>query len=229
MVTNRKVDSGYVAQYYDRVAWKVPYLGDSFACRVDAKLGERGLDIDARSLAVYLFNAFKMMFADEGPPTLPDNVASLIKAGQVHYIRKSFTQLLRLVRRRFAAGWDMIMDDLVSMIEMDETLILGMNSMQDFHSHCYMNELRETKMLKPSRGVLEAMFSSQPILKHWKQVPELVCVVIDVPISALGVMTDPSVHRGASNTARGAFAIQCEIESRGGCFIFPTFRLCGER
>ncbi|KAJ3209479.1 hypothetical protein HDU67_006178 [Dinochytrium kinnereticum] len=216
---------GYAAQYHDRIAWKRCWLADGAAVGLGyGDVGDRPMGIDARQLATYLYNTFLAMFADDGVADaetmrlLLKDPTVIRRVSLVHYVRKSFVQLLKLVRRRFMADWLHIIDDLTSMIEMNKTLILGMNYYQDMCAHLFMTDLYSADLLRPSDNRLSPIKVTDHILRHWPTpLPFLVCITLIVPRKHLTVLNDPAARRGVH-------IIQCELHSQLGLNYFSDIQ-----
>ncbi|KAG2074779.1 hypothetical protein BDR04DRAFT_1229044 [Suillus decipiens] len=140
--------SEHASQNFERLAWK--FIGGAEKLLTDL---DCPINISAEQLAGVFFNIYLNMFSHE-------NVARSI----IHYHRRSFVEILNVVKRRVITDWDSTMNMLHGKILNDRTLMLGINFYQDLC--CQLHLL----------GVFDVYW-----LSLQEMLPQTVCVVLVVP------------------------------------------------
>ena len=202
-------------QFHERIAWKIPYFGDSIALR------ECGKSIIHPSfsplpLARLLFDMYYRMFADEDllemlqSRAIPDSI--------IHYHRGTFASLLGFVKSRVQTDWTSVMEHLFDLLHADHKLILGSNNYQEL---CCQLAIRGTycvDALVPGFA-LPGIDWSKTRFRGWTNIPPVSCLIIVVPRDKIKVLEDMSPGE------IGSPMLQCEI--RGSSFhnIFSSIQI----
>lgn len=174
-------------QYYERLVWKRP-----------SQLARPGLNtivsFEQTQLGGLLFNMYLQMFRYENVlgllGTKPS--ATLMRdQSTVHYSRRTLALLIHELKRRIAVDWDKVVDNLLTRIEHDKSLLLGMVCYQDLLCELHLLGIYSAETFLPG-PYLSANKAVSPF-KDWLSVPPVVCVVFSVPRSSLNRLDEPSL------------------------------------
>jgi hypothetical protein len=162
--------------FYDLLSWKKTLK--------QKKSTDEPLRCNADQLGDFFFAMYLKMFADENEKETLQNASMgrLQWSEALHYSRHSFVAFLDLAKSRVETDWTKTMKHLISRIESDQTLHMGLNNYQDL---CCSLHLRKVESCLPH--VLQA---SSYLFQGWKDVPKVVCVVLVVPRQSLKYVED---------------------------------------
>ncbi|KAF7971953.1 hypothetical protein HWV62_19417 [Athelia sp. TMB] len=176
-------------QYHERVAWKIPYLGDAVAvsqhqCRIHPSW-------DPSQLARLLFDVYYHMFIDEDTAQKLKNLATHSLGDSImHYHRSTFVAFLALVKSRTDTDWTPVMESIFDHLHTDRRLILGTNGYQELCCQLHVQNVYSIEMFQPGGGI--PINRSIGKFRGWLQVPPVICVVLKVPRSKLKILEDMS-------------------------------------
>lgn len=181
--------------FQHRLAWKRPstLVPDGNAL---------SLIVEPSSLGRFLFSVYLKMFSNERPGFF----------GLLHHTRTTFAVFLKTVKLRLSpsTSWCLVMDRLLSLIEMDCTLLIGRNNYQDF---CCQMHLLNVYTVSPLQDItMHTLIRPSMIYQNhfhdWKEVPTFVCLTLLVPRDRIQVVLDskpatPTLlcHIGESSTS----------------------------
>ncbi|KAJ8508475.1 hypothetical protein ONZ45_g9247 [Pleurotus djamor] len=213
------------AQYHERAAWRRPERLQ------DSKAPPPSLDFEPKQLGTLLFAMYSTMFAFENTMNALRNpsIQSVRQASLVHYVRGTFTALLRLIRHRVnGSTWSSALDFFLEKVLHDRSILMGMNYYQDFACHLYRSGLWDSLdvhiNLSPSNDYFH-------LFRGWSSVPLTAKVILRVPRSSLAVLA------AAENVGtpvlvadtNGAFGSNAVFSSLNAFFGEVTFDGQGEQ
>jgi hypothetical protein len=169
-IVHRSLDA---TQNHERLAWKFIGGAEKFLTDLDCPI-----DIAPEQLAGVFLDIYLNMFSHE-------NVArrlTLTKlSGIVHYHRRSFVEILSVVKRRVITDWGSTMNMLHRKIQNDKTLITGRNFYQDLCCQLHLLGVFDVDWLSLQK-VQEVHRVRRPfVFRDWKTLPQMLCVVLIVP------------------------------------------------
>ncbi|KAG0708170.1 hypothetical protein DFH29DRAFT_893366 [Suillus ampliporus] len=199
-------------QNHERLAWKV--IGGAEKLMTDL---DRPIDIAPEQLASALFNIYLGMFPHE-------NVArkmAMIKQssalsqlyGVVHYHRRSFAEILGVVKKRVITEWDPTMNILHDKIQNDRTLLTGMNFYQELCCQLHLRGVFTVDWMSLQKAQEMHRVERPVIFRDWKTLPQTVCVLLIVPRNRLRVLL-PDLDQA------GTPVLQCNL---GGTMTSNAF------
>ena len=198
-------------QYQERLAWKIPHLGDAIGQHL---VGEEMLypTFDPFDLAKLLISIYHKMFQHENMMRIFQLPGSLLNS-LLHYDRGTFVALLSLVKSRVHTNWDVVMDHIFDMMHTDQKTILGTNFYQDFCCQLFVRGVYTVDIYKkpPTSDFMRTM-----LFRDWARVPPLVCVLLVIPKEKLAVLNRPNV---------GTPILQCDVRSETFHNIFSEIQI----
>ncbi|KAG1861891.1 hypothetical protein C8R48DRAFT_710594 [Suillus tomentosus] len=161
-------------QNHERLAWKLIGGAEKLLTDLDCPI-----DIPAEQLAGVFFNIYLNMFSHEN---VRRRLAMAKKSlsGIIHYHRRSFVEILSVVKRRVITDWDSTMNMLHDKIRNDRMLITGMNFYQELCCQLHLLGVFDVDWLSlplPEVHRVERPF----VFRNWKVLPKFLCVVLVVP------------------------------------------------
>jgi hypothetical protein len=201
--------SGGESQFHERISWKWPSLGDLSCASEIARIST----FDAPQLARILFEIYLEMFSDENIAKALQNIGrrGLSARPLIHYIRGTFVSLLAVVKGRVATDWRVMIDHLMTMIELDHTLLMGGNNYQELCCLLHIHQVYSTPtFLNPVVPLGR--------LRKWNDIPPVVCVVLVVPRKVIKVLEE------IDGDLLGTPIIQCETRGSGYHNIFSSIQ-----
>ncbi|KAG2142218.1 uncharacterized protein EDB93DRAFT_1208843 [Suillus bovinus] len=160
-------------QNHERLVWRLIGGAEKLLTDLDCPIG-----IAAEQLAGVFFNIYLNMFSHEN---VLGRLATKKLPGIVHYHRRSFVEILSVVRRRVITDWDSTMNMLHGKIQNDRTLLTGMNSYQDLCCQLHLLGVFDVDWLSLQK-VQEMHRVERPfVFRNWKVLPQTLCVVLVVP------------------------------------------------
>ena len=202
------------AQYYERIAWKAPFMGDPLAIQADV---DRHLSFDAKPLAKLLLSIYLKMFADEDTSRMMQNISqkTINTRSIIHYVRGTFAGFLNIVKDRVQTDWPIVMDALHDFLVEDRKLLVGLNNYQDLCCQLHLLGVHSVGPLLPNQVVIK-FDKSQGRFRRWTSVPSVVCVVLSVPRTKVKVLEDTHVDH------IGTPVIHCEVRGAHSHGIFSS-------
>lgn len=184
MLDSKKPDTQ--KQLHNRLAWKNDSHMTGYAG------GRPKLSIEAKALAIIVFQLYLQMFSSEMLPIGSKNFLATMRDSTYNpYHRGSFVTLLKLVRSRVQTDWSAMMMELMKQIPQDRKLILASNQMQELcvqlHIQGVYTEEWVLDELKPEQGNL--------LFKGWAAIPPAVAVTVIVPKEAID-----RLYKGSKNS-----------------------------
>jgi hypothetical protein len=163
--------------FQQRLAWKRPSTlvpdGDGLS-----------LVVEPSSLGRFLFSVYLKMFSNENPGSF----------GLLHHTRTTFAVFLQTVKLRLSpsTSWELVMHHLLRFIEMDRTLLPGLNSYQDF---CCQMHLLNVYTVLPLQDItlhprIRPSMIYQSHFHDWKEVPTFVYLTLLVPRNRIQAVLD---------------------------------------
>lgn len=206
-------------QFHERMAWKVVSLGDPVAAAHDSDVN-RPLVYNPEQLAKFLFAIYLKMFSAEDVVSKLKKTPSLhdiTEMSIVHYTRSSFATLLHFVKARTSLHWGKVINEVISMIERDRQLLMGLNNYQGFITQLHLLGVEtEIPILQPNQKIIPVN-TRVGKFRGWSSVPPLVCVVLTVPRNTLKPLTDFEAADIGSPT------LKCEVQSPDGHNVLYDF------
>ena len=208
-------------QYRMRVSWKYPQFSDANVVGVLATSTRSDIQVrfEAKELAVYLFDIYKTMFANEDLSKLTAQMTDIHSGHPMfklqRYTRAGMVALLRLVRATVQVNWEQTMQIFSNHLETDRSLIVGSNSFQEFYVHLHNLGVWTNSSLKSSpnqlRGGLGLSLRQTSIeegILAGDNSPPVVHLVLVVPRAKLTVFTGktpdqigtPALHISVAQT-----------------------------
>jgi hypothetical protein len=154
-------------QYHERIAWKVPHLGDPVAVR---ECGESTLypSYDPSQLTKLLFDIYYHMFADENISHKLQKLQSLTLVEPItHYNRGTFAALLGLIKSRVKTNWIVVMENIFQLLHNDRKLLLGSNNYQELCCQLYLRGVYCVEPLRPNPTCLDHINWSKGRFQGW--------------------------------------------------------------
>ncbi|KAL1663362.1 hypothetical protein GGF50DRAFT_89416 [Schizophyllum commune] len=193
-------------QYHQHISWKLPASGDQAA--LESGVSAQPIAIDPASLCDVLFKLYLHMFSDENMSKQFANLSvhTIKECSLVMYVRASFAALLKLVKARVATDWRRTMEMLVSRIQDDRTLVMGMCYFQDLWTSVHLMGVYTADFLTPT---FASPIPTRPVLfAEWRKTPAVAFVVMRVPRSALQRLESLDADM------IGTPILQCEVATR---------------
>ncbi|KAG1731075.1 uncharacterized protein EDB91DRAFT_1330420 [Suillus paluster] len=215
-------------QNHERLTWKV--IGGAEKLVTD--LGH-SINIAPEQLAGVLFNIYLSMFSHENilqkVAMLKQQSSSPIRlSGVRHYHRRSFAEILGVVKRRVVTEWDPTMNMLLRKIQDDKTLVIGMNFYQDLCCQLHLCGVFTVDWMSLQQAQGMHRLEKPVVFCDWKTLPQTVCVVLVVPRDCLQPLL-PDLDRA------GTPVLQCFLggEATSNMFscintVFGTVKISGE-
>ncbi|KAG2360664.1 hypothetical protein BDR07DRAFT_1461887 [Suillus spraguei] len=189
---------------HERLAWKL--LGGAGKDVTDL---DRPIDIAPKQLAGVLFNVYLDMFFYQNlarSMTMIKRTSSSVTFSDIHYHRRSFVDILSVVKRRVIAdSWALTMSMLYDKISADRTLQMGRNFYLDLCCQLHLHGIFTADMLSLPKVQEAHQLSRSIILRNWKTLPPTLCVVLVVPRDRLQPLF-PALDQA------GSAVLQCEVK-----------------
>ncbi len=146
------------------------------------------LSIEAHTVSDLLFKFYLNLFAVEAGRDLARNItpANMKRASTVHYVRRNYVWLLALIQDRVHTDWPRAMEILMDRIEDDKQLTMGMNYFQDLCCEMHQQKMFTVEYLRYS----DRHTSRNGVFRRWLTIPTVVCLVVEIPTSALKPLKD---------------------------------------
>ncbi|KAG2153345.1 hypothetical protein DEU56DRAFT_774736 [Suillus clintonianus] len=214
-------------QNHERLAWKL--IGGAERLVTDLSCP---IDIAPAQLAGVLFNIYLNMFSHENMmrklAMATQSPATTRLSLIVHYHRRSFVEILGVVKGKVVTEWDSTMNMLHDKIQNDRTLITGMNFYQDLCCQLHLLGVFTVGWLSPPQ-MQEMQRAARPLVfRNWKTLPQTVCVVLVVPRDRLQPLL-PDLDEA------GTPVLQCDLRGVGtsnafSCIntVFGTVKISGK-
>ncbi|KAG1781868.1 hypothetical protein EV702DRAFT_961800 [Suillus placidus] len=167
-------------QNHERLAWKLIGGAEKLLTDLDCPI-----DIAPEQLAGVFLNIYLNMFSHENVvrrlAMVKQSPESIKLSGIIHYHRRSFVEILGVVKRRVITDWDSTMNMLHGKIQNDRTLMTGMNFYQDLCCQLHLLGVFDVDWLSLKK-VQEVHRVERPfVFRDWKTLPQTLCVVLVVP------------------------------------------------
>ena len=186
-------------QFRMRVSWKYPQFSDASVGRSTGSSLQ--IRFEAKELADYFFDLYRMMFAHEDVSKLTAQIARMSvgphSVDLQRYTRAGMAALLRLARAIIQVDWEQTMRIFSNHLETDRSLIVGSNSLQELYVHLHNLGVWTTDCLKCSPYQLHGGFglslrprSSEKGILAADDIPSIIHLVLVVPREKLTIFTD---------------------------------------
>ena len=176
-------------RFHQSITWKRPCSVVPYLAPTHPEIEEPPLLVcDELFLAKFLFSVYMEMFSEENTTKLVNKTLTTYKNKNIHYIRTSFVEFICLIKKCVQADWTKAMELLVDLLEVDKTLLLGMNNYQDLICQFYLYGLYTIDTLR--WGKVALMKSPGDSFDGWQDVPPVVSVVLVVPRQHLKVLEE---------------------------------------
>jgi hypothetical protein len=179
-----KALSAEVPQYQERLVWRRPTTGDSFASALNPPTQ---VTFEPLSLAKLLLKIYFRMFSNDDLMSGLADSKSITELSIVHYIRETFVALVATIKRRVIVDWETTLSMFIALLETTKSPFgpLGMR----FHYH---QELCARLHLA---GIHTVFAMTKDVAKKgrfqgWRQVPPTVSVTLVVPRERIQVLLD---------------------------------------
>ncbi|KAK0243383.1 hypothetical protein EDD85DRAFT_325699 [Armillaria nabsnona] len=174
------------------------------------------LSIEAHTVSDLLFKFYLNLFAVEAGRDLARNItlANMKRASTVHYVRRNYVWLLALIQDRVHTDWPRAMEILMDRIEDDKQLTMGMNYFQDLCCEMHQQKMFTVEALRYS----DRHTSRNGVFRRWLTIPAVVCLVVEIPTSALKPLKD-------CGESAGTLLLQCDVvtENMHNALCTPQF------
>ncbi|KAF8885786.1 hypothetical protein BD779DRAFT_1673506 [Infundibulicybe gibba] len=190
------------SQLHERMSWK---WTEFISSTVNPTRCNVTLEFDAKQLAIFLFNIYQQMFAEESKPG-----ADVVK---IVYSRASFSFLLLAVMTRTRQIWSDVLSHLILLIGSNRKLLFGVYKYQDFCCQLHIHNLHSVESIRDP-----AFLGSQTDLSLFKNhptIPPLTCIVLRVPREKISVIE--KMHTGTP-------ILHCQVFGPGFLDMFSSIR-----
>ncbi|KAG1740870.1 uncharacterized protein EDB91DRAFT_1328959 [Suillus paluster] len=170
----------HAPQNHERLAWKMIGGAEKLVTDLD-----RPIDITPEQLAGVLFNIYLGMFSHENMgrkmAMLTQSPALVQLSGIIHYHRRSFAEVLGVIKRRVITAWDPTMNILLDKIQNDRNLLTGMNFYQELCCQLHLRGVFTMDWMSLQKAQEMHRVERPVVFRGWKTLPQTVCVVLVVP------------------------------------------------
>ena len=207
----------------NRINWRL-------SSGLDPALPKIKLGCDPEALANVLLEVYLEMFVFESiayfERMLQSTPYGRFRCPQPRYTRASFVQFLAYLRSRVSVDWNALMSHLCRLIETDEKLMLGPNSIRDFYLQLHLRglydrfpfgETMQSLRNVPSFPTLSSYRHSEGILRY-ADPPMTTCLIITIPRRKLKIVYNACVDSGQ----RMNMIFQIHIMSKGEANTFSS-------
>ncbi|PPR04635.1 hypothetical protein CVT24_011853 [Panaeolus cyanescens] len=190
-------ESVKASQRHEMVEWRIPDGGivnrnDSCSTVISSP------SCDPTALAQFLFSLYLKMFSTEDM----QHTFKAMRTAQTLwsrfndmslplYTRESFVAVLAFLKGNIHTDWNDTMDQLLTLIETDKSLLLGSNYFQDLACHLF---LRNIFVFDSFKAPFISSIARPSVFRHWTSIPPVVAVVLKVPRQSLLPLEKESVH-----------------------------------
>lgn len=218
-------EAGAQQQYRMRIPWTYPESTDPVITRSADDFAASTLEVEwaPHALSAYLFTLYLTMFAHENPANLVSRlermtITSPYSTDMQRYTRAAMVALLRIIKLRVVTDWNKTMELLIERIEMDRSLLVGSNSIQELYMYlCYFGIWTSQVLRHGPKQVtdipgfsLQSRRGESGLLAE-EMVPALVHLILVVPRERLRVFTSenpdtmgsPALHLSITQEAPG--------------------------
>ncbi|KAG1742546.1 hypothetical protein EDB19DRAFT_621200 [Suillus lakei] len=170
----------HATQHHERLTWKLIGGAEKLVTDLD-----RPIDLSPEQLAGILFNVYLDMFFHQNMvrrmTMIKRSPSSIRIFGNIHYHRRSYAEILGVVKRRVITEWAQTMSMLHDKILGDRTLMTGMNFYQDLYCQLHLLGVFTVEWMSLQK-VQEVYRVERPVIfRDWKALPQTVCVVLVIP------------------------------------------------
>ncbi|KAL8859677.1 MAG: hypothetical protein Q9178_003791 [Gyalolechia marmorata] len=219
--TSRAVQSQKQSQYRLRVHWRSPDVQPSLACWASESKGKisRRVEADPEGLAAWLFSVYRKMFAKEDVSNLFP-AALRMQSNQYstdiqRYTRAAIVALIRVIKTKVLTDWDRMMGTFLDMVEMDRSLLVGSNSLQELNMHLALFGVWTLPVLAKGPRRVQKTFnlplrprSNVEGLLGGVDPPSIVHIVLSVPRKCLDIFRKTSATPGMHIAVKQQFGAQ---------------------
>ncbi|KAF8846769.1 hypothetical protein BDZ45DRAFT_812071 [Acephala macrosclerotiorum] len=202
-------------QMFCRIGWKC--MAPTSNCTAYSKVHFKPAD-----LASIIHQVYRNMFRHEDVGKFFSNLklSVLYNNSNIYYHRGTLVALLKLVKSRVVVDWSDFMDEIMSRIERDTTIIKGMNYIQELYVQLQLQDVYTMPAFRPNlQNTLPRTFFDG--VGSWQDKPPAICVTLLVPRSSLGAFTS------LQPLDLGTPILQTTLQSRNG-FMTRTFNAFAE-
>ncbi|KAG2137193.1 hypothetical protein BD769DRAFT_1664094 [Suillus cothurnatus] len=214
-------------QIHERIAWKLLGGPEKDVTDLDQPIG-----IAPEQLAGVLFNVYLDMFYYQNlarSMSMMKRISSSIIFSDIHYHRRSFAEILGVVKRRVTADlWTQSMNMLHGKISGDRTLQIGRNFYLDLCCQLHLLGIFTTDFLSLPKVQEVHRLSRSIVLHNWKTLPQTLCFVLVVPRNRLQPLLPALNYAGKA-------VLQCEVKGEKtlqtfSCIktVFGTVKISGK-
>lgn len=151
---------------------------------------DQRLRMDEVDLACIIHDIYRNMFRHEDMTWLfrGTDRLKLQESSILYYHRGSFAAFLRLVQSRVVVDWQILMNHVFRMIEIDTTVVMGHTYAQELCLWLHMLDIYSVELFKRTSPVKGTNTRG---LGAWKNLPNAVCITLKVPRQRLTALTGP--------------------------------------
>jgi len=174
-------------RHHERVLWKFTQFTHAGWCGNFTQRSYR-VHFEPADFARKLWDVCLKMFENEDFNSTFQRLITgnfnLAYVQNTHYHRKSFAYFLRVVRSLgfVETCWPQVIHHFLNYIVTDSRLLIGANHIQSFLSELHMLGIYLEDI---PAGVSKAFVKDFPPCQEWDVVPQIICIVLKVPRSAL--------------------------------------------
>ncbi|KAG1733655.1 uncharacterized protein EDB91DRAFT_1338085 [Suillus paluster] len=221
-----RVSQQHASQNHERLTWKVIGGAERLVTDPDCPI-----DIAPEQLAGVLFNIYLGLFSHENAAkrlAMSKQTSASAQHSIVHYHRRSFAEILRVIKRRVIADWDSTMNILLGKIQNDRTLLTGMNYYQELGCQLHLAGVFTADWMSLEEAQETYRVGRPVVFRDWKTLSQTVCIVLVVPRNRLQPLL-PDLDR------TGTPVLQCHV--KGGMTsnafssintVFGTVKISGK-
>jgi hypothetical protein len=190
-------------QYRMRIPWKRAVQGDSLV-PIPESTSHR-VHMDPHELASFFMQTYLSMFREAEDISILVQVTKrkLVKplAGDLgFYSRLSLVALVASTKRNISTDWHTCVGALVQMIENDQSLMVGSNSLQELYMHLHLSGLYRSPILEGNPRKHRTYYGNprpagEPGVLGQQSLPGTVHIALVVPRSNLAVFTGRHIEQ----------------------------------
>jgi hypothetical protein len=183
IIVHKALNSG-ILQYQERLVWRRPTTGDSFASALNppTRVTFEPLGLAKLLLKIY----FRMFNSDDLMSGLTDP-KSITELSVVYYIRETFLALVATVKRKVIVDWETTLRMFIVLLEATKSSSSPLGKRFHYHQELCA-QLHLAGMFTVSAMTKDV--AKQGRFQGWRQVPPTVSVTLVVPRRSIQVLLD---------------------------------------
>ena len=176
-----------LGQFRSRLCWKVL---DTWSYNHGGNSSSGPIRFDEMELARLLFQMYLSMFAEEDVKFLYASIKAGSQWGDLNTNhRGTFAILLSYFKQRLSVDWTKTVQLFLNLVEQDDSLMIGRNSIQELYLHLHLNGVCSIPVLEEKAWKSNSVKALKR-LATWNHIPPVLCVTLEVPRDKMRVFTD---------------------------------------